>query len=134
MSQKKSVDYSLITRHYILQKDLNAGGSLYGGVMLSWLDEAGYILASELAGCTNMATVALHNVQFKAPARLGDLIEIYGKLVRIGKTSITVNIMAETYSVVQNIRMSIIECEIVFVKIDGNGKPTEINQDRRVII
>ncbi|MBP7653460.1 acyl-CoA thioesterase [Candidatus Dependentiae bacterium] len=127
MFLKKSDEYKLITRHTVKQSDLNVHGNLFGGVMLGWIDEAGYVFSSEICKCANIVTVALKNVSFKSPAKLGDILEFYGKFIRIGKTSITVIVKANTYSV-SNIKKNkpVIECEMVFVKLDKNNKPVPI--------
>ncbi|HPN30604.1 MAG TPA: hotdog domain-containing protein [bacterium] len=134
MSQKKSDDYKLITRHTVKQSDLNVRGTLFGGVMLSWIDEAGYVFASEICGCSNLVTVSMKNVDFKSPAKIGDILELHGKFVKIGITSITIIVKANTFSPIdiKNNRQ-IIECEMTFVKIGKNDKPVAINYAKRKI-
>ncbi len=71
----------------------------------------------------------MNNVVFKAPAKLGDIITFYGQTTKIGKTSITIQIKAEKMEVsCQNnysskFEKKLIECEIIFVKVDNFGKP-----------
>ncbi len=121
-------DYTLVTRHTVLARDLNVHSKLYGGIILGWLDEAGYIFAVRECKCTNLVTVAMNNVVFESPANLGDIIEIYARLIKIGNSSITLKILAKNFSVCEGCKnRKIIECEIVFVKVDCEGKPQLIN-------
>jgi len=123
------VDYKIITKHTVIPPHLNMHSNLFGGVMLSWLDEAGYLYAVEICRSTNIVTVAMNNIVFKSPVRLGDIVTFYGKLLKIGKTSITIKLKAEIFSVINSNSSSnnpVIECEIVFVKVDENGIPINI--------
>ena len=74
-----------------------------------------------------MATVAVNEFIFKQPVRVGDILSFYGKLVRIGRTSITVKI--EVYA--ENFRLQghytkVTEASITYVAIDDQGKPREV--------
>ncbi|HON56309.1 MAG TPA: hotdog domain-containing protein [bacterium] len=124
-------DYTLITRHTVMASDLNMHNNLYGGILLNWLDEAGYIFAVETCKFSNLVTVALNNVAFKSPVKLGDIIEIYAKLNKIGRTSISIKLFAQNISVCHNCQpRPIIDCDIVFVRVDKKGKPQLIKKTK----
>lgn len=55
-------DFEIINRHLVVSKDLNFYGNLHGGVMLLWIDEAGYLYAVEKIGYANLVTVSLENL------------------------------------------------------------------------
>ncbi len=84
-------DEKLVLKVIPMPRDLNVNGDIFGGWVMAQVDLAGAVIA---APCANgrMATVAVNEFIFKQPVRLGDVLSFYGKLVRIGRTSITVKI------------------------------------------
>src|SRR5262252_5510772 len=82
-------------RVIMMPKDTNAHGTIFGGVILSYIDQAAAVEARR-HGATYIVTVAMREVVFHAPVYVGDLVSFYTRLVRIGKTSITIAV--EVYS------------------------------------
>jgi acyl-CoA thioesterase YciA len=74
-----------------------------------------------------MATVAVNEFVFKQPVRVGDILSFFSKVVRIGRTSITVKVevFAERYRS-QGTYIKVTEASVTYVAIDDNGKPREI--------
>jgi acyl-CoA thioesterase YciA len=74
-----------------------------------------------------MATVAVNEFIFKQPVRVGDILSFFSKVVRIGRTSITVKVevFAERYRS-QGSYIKVTEASLTYVAIDDNGKPREI--------
>ena len=110
-------DFEIINRHLVVSKDLNFYGNLHGGVMLLWIDEAGYLYAVEKIGYANLVTVSLENVRFQNPARNGDAIVIQGC---VGRSSLTI----QTRALVKDPEgpREIITCDITYVCLK-DGKP-----------
>jgi len=111
-----------VTRHLVMEKDLNAFGNLFGGTMLSWLDEGSALYVMERISYTNFVTVSLADVQFKAPAHRGDAIIIFCRTDSVGRSSITVRTRALVNDSVKKETREIIECRITFVCL-RDGKP-----------
>jgi acyl-CoA thioesterase YciA len=116
----------LISTKICKTSDIGVNENLFGGIMLAWLDEAGGILASNVSCDHNMITLKMEEVLFKHPVKLKEQIRIYGKVDRLGKTSVSLyiearraNLRAETEEVVCSTKM-------VFVRIDENGDPVAI--------
>ena len=105
-----------------MEKDLNAFGNLFGGTMLSWLDEGSALYVMERISYTNFVTVSLADVQFKAPAHRGDAIIIFCRTDSVGRSSITVRTRALVNDSVKKETREIIECRITFVCL-RDGKP-----------
>jgi len=86
------------------------------------------VIAAPYAG-GRMATVAVNEFIFKQPVRVGDILSFYGKLVRIGRTSITVKIevYAENFRA-QGSYIKVTEASLTYVAIDDTGKPREVPQ------
>lgn len=108
-----------------MDKDLNPSGSLFGGRALEWIDEEAAIYAiTELKYPTQLVTKLMSTIDFKAPARKGDIIEIGMKTVAIGTTSITVECSIRN----KRTQQEILRVEkIVMVNIGTNGKPVAHN-------
>ena len=71
--------------------DANQHGDIFGGWIMSQVDIAGGVLAARRAR-GRVATVAVNSFLFKQPVQIGDLLSFYAEIVRIGNTSITVNV------------------------------------------
>ena len=87
----KQEDEILALRTILLPRDTNAAGTIFGGVILSQIDLAGAHTARKVA-CHRYLTVAMKEVKFIAPAYVGDVISYFGRVVRVGTTSVTTRI------------------------------------------
>jgi acyl-CoA thioesterase YciA len=108
----------------MMPRDTNPHGTIFGGVILSYLDQAGAIGARRevaLAGgpLPFLVTVAMNRVEFCRPVHVGDVVRFLTRLVRLGRTSITmrVNVEAERGREV----LQVTEAEIVYVGIDPSS-------------
>src|SRR3974377_1793405 len=76
-------------RVIMMPKDTNAMGTIFGGVILSYIDQAAAIQACKYAS-QRFVTKAMNAVEFKEPVHLGDVVSFYTGIVRVGRTSLTV--------------------------------------------
>lgn len=113
----------------LLPRDTNSQGTVFGGIILSYIDMAGAIEAHRKTGMQRFVTVAMREVIFHKPVFVGDLVSFYGETVRIGTTSITVRVIveAERYGGSRE-RVRVTEAEVVYVAVDENRKKTKIDQ------
>lgn len=109
------------TRKIIMPANLNGASTLFGGQALAWVDEEAAIFAACQMGTTRLVTKLMSQVDFKAPARLGDIIEIGCSVVHVGTTSLTVSCTMRNKTTQQEI---LTVDKIVFVAVDENGRPT----------
>ena len=116
----------LISTHICKGQNIGVHGNLFGGVMLSWLDEAGAAFTAQVCGSPRMVTKCISQVVFQRPVRPGQIIKVYGDVVKIGSTSITVALQARRHSVVNGSQRPVCEVEMTFVRIDGDGEPVPI--------
>ena len=65
-------------------------------------------------------------LNFELPVRPGQLIKIYGRCLKIGNTSLTIEIEARRHSIYNGTQKTVCKCEMVFVRIDGDGEPVPI--------
>jgi len=109
------------TRKLVKPEDLNAGGTLFGGTLLSWIDEEAAIYVMCQLESNNVVTKYMSEINFVTPARTGDVVEIGLETLKFGKTSITVKCVAR---VKETEKIIITIDHIVFVHLDKNLKPS----------
>lgn len=114
-------DPYLAVKAVMMPKDTNPLGSIFGGVILSYIDQAGAIGARRevtLAGGGQayLVTVAVNKVEFKHPVLVGDVVSFLTNLVRLGRTSITMQVRVEAER--DGDTLHVTEAEIVYVRID----------------
>jgi acyl-CoA thioesterase YciA len=113
-------------RVVMMPRDTNAVGTIFGGVLLSYIDQAAFIGAREVAA-HRYVTVAVNTVEFKEPVFVGDVLSFYAEPVKIGRTSIRVRITvwAERFAS-PGPRIRVTEAEVVLVAVDENRKAIAI--------
>jgi len=116
----------LISTKICKTSDIGVNDILFGGAMLSWLDEAGGIMASSVCCTSNMVTLKMEEVLFKEPVQVKQQIRIYGKVDRLGKTSISLLIEARRADLQNQTEVVVCSTKMVFVRIDEQGKPMPI--------
>ncbi len=113
-------------RAVMMPSDTNPMGTIFGGIILSYIDQAGAVEARKHSG-RRLATVAMHEVKFIAPVFVGDLVSFYTETVRIGRTSITVRVTVEAWrGKVPHERVPVTQAEVVYVAIGEAGKPVPV--------
>ena len=106
--------------------DANQNGDIFGGWIMAQVDIAGGTLAGKLAR-GRIATVAVNSFLFKQPVQVGDLLSFYVDLVKIGNTSITVNV--EVYAERKPSDPKVVkvtEATLTYVAIDRDGRPRPV--------
>jgi acyl-CoA thioesterase YciA len=113
-------------RVLMMPRDTNAHGTIFGGVILSYIDQAGAIEARR-QGLQFMVTVSMDKVVFHEPVFVGDLISFWTETVCIGTTSITIKVTCEAIRG-QNPdqRVLVTEAHVVYVNIGEDRKPRPI--------
>jgi len=109
-----------------MPKDTNRYGTVFGGVILSYLDIAGVLEARKTAPL-NYVTVAMNKVEFHQPVFVGDQVSFYTRTIRKGRTSITVEVYVEAarYDKPSEL-VQVTSAEITYVAVDENRKPVTI--------
>jgi acyl-CoA thioesterase YciA len=111
----------------LLPRDTNSAGTIFGGVILSYIDMAGAIEAHRRTGMDRFVTVAMREVIFHKPVFVGDLVSFYAETVNIGTTSITIRVIVETERVGSKMEvLRVTEAEVVYVAVDENRVKTKI--------
>lgn len=110
----------------LLPRDTNSQGTIFGGVILSYIDTAGAIEAHRHTKMERFVTVAMKEVIFHKPVFVGDLVSFYAETLRVGKTSITVRVIVEAEHLASSGRIRVTEAEVVYVAVDENRQKTRI--------
>ncbi|MBX3402573.1 MAG: acyl-CoA thioesterase [Phycisphaeraceae bacterium] len=105
-----------------MPKDTNAYGTIFGGVILSFIDQAGFVEAKR-HGLHRWVTVAMDRVEFKKPVHLGDVVSFYTSTVRAGTTSVTVRIEVEAERFESGDRVPVTEATMTLVSVGPDGRP-----------
>ena len=106
-----------------MPSDANYTGDIFGGWIMSQVDIAGSIPAIELAR-GRVATVAVNSFVFKQPVMIGDVVSFYASVVRVGRTSITVDV--EVYAQrnpTDIICVKVTEASLVYVAVGEDRRP-----------
>ena len=117
-------DFQPAIRVNMLPRDTNALGTIFGGIILSYIDQAGAVEARKHTD-KKVVTIAMHEVKFVAPVFVGDLVSFYTELLQIGTTSVTVRVTvdAKRYRPPHE-TARVTQAEVVYVAIDEQGKRT----------
>jgi acyl-CoA thioesterase YciA len=113
-------------RVIMMPKHTNALGTIFGGIILSYIDQAGAVEAHRHTP-GRLVTVAMREVVFHAPVLVGDLVSFYTETLRIGRTSLTVKVTVESERGNRGAgRVKVTEAEVVYVHVDQNNQPVPL--------
>jgi acyl-CoA thioesterase YciA len=118
-------------RVLMMPRETNAHGTIFGGIILSYIDQAGAVGAHRV-GCHRVVTVAMDPVEFHQPVYVGDLMSFYAEVEKLGRTSITVmvTVMAEDRD--GGAPLLVTEARVTYVNVDEQGSPVPIPKDGAV--
>ena len=115
-------------RIVMMPRDVNPLGTIFGGLILSYIDLAGVVEAHRHSD-KMLVTAAMHEVKFIAPVFVGDLVSFYSEVTKIGNTSITVLVTVEaTRTSAPHVNVRVTQAEVVYVAIDEAGKPISVRR------
>ena len=110
----------------LLPKDTNALGTIFGGVILSYIDQAGAIEARR-QGALLIVTVSMDKVVFHEPVYVGDLVSFYTEAIRIGRSSVTVKVTVKASRAQADMAtVTVTEAQVVYVNLDEERRPAPI--------
>jgi acyl-CoA thioesterase YciA len=116
----------------MMPRDTNPYGTIFGGVILSHIDLAGAIGAQWVIRHSGwpdhpLVSVAMDSVQFRRPVFVGDVVSFWTRLLRVGRTSITIHVTVEADR--QGEAVPLTEAQVTYVAVDlsvGQRKPVPI--------
>ena len=123
----------LSIRTLAMPADTNQNGDIFGGWLLSQMDISGGVFAAKITKTRNV-TVAIEAMNFRKAVYVGDLVSVYGKLVRIGRTSVTIHLEAWVTRRKETQAILVTDGNFTYVSIDEQGHPQAIRQDDTVLV
>lgn len=118
----------LTTRTMAMPADSNPAGDIFGGWVLSQMDIAAGICASERAQCRTV-TVALDGMHFIRPVKIGDILCVYTKIVSIGNTSLDIHVEAWVQRDRSRNTVKVTQANFKFVALGLDGRPRPVPRD-----
>ena len=126
MSEKEDQPHGDLTvRLVAMPRDTNANGDIFGGWVLSQMDQAGGIAAVERAA-GRVVTVAVEAMTFIRPVKVGDVLCVYTSVDSIGRTSMKIHIEAWARRFRSHLREKVTDATFTFVAIDETGRPRQV--------
>ena len=117
------VDRQPVIRIIPMPADTNAHGTIFGGWVMAQVDLAGSVPATVRAR-GKVVTVAVNSFLFKQPVLVGDLVSFYADVVKVGRTSLTVDV--EVYAQRQRFGAQVVkvtEAQLIYVAVDDERTP-----------
>jgi len=115
----------LTVRTIAMPADTNANGDIFGGWVLSQMDQAGGIAGVDRAQ-GRVVTVALDAMTFIRPVRVGDVLCVYTRVSHVGRTSMKIEVEAWARRFCTQVRERVTQATLTFVAIDETGRPRPI--------
>ena len=113
-------------RVVMMPRDTNAEGTIFGGVILSLIDQAAYVEALRQAH-RRYVTVAMDKIVFHQPVFVGDVLSLYAQAAKIGRSSMTIKVSVSARRRLDpEQKVSVTEAEVVFVAVGDDNKPRAV--------
>jgi acyl-CoA thioesterase YciA len=117
-----------ITTFLVKASDIGLSNNMFGGVILSLIDESAVSYAMQLCDTPRMVTVKIDELVFKKPVKVGNLLKVYGKVIEFGTTSVSIYIEVRKHNVYTGNQDTVTHTNIKFVRIDDEGNPLAISE------
>jgi acyl-CoA thioesterase YciA len=115
----------LTTRTIAMPADSNPAGDIFGGWVLSQMDIAAGICASERAQC-RVVTVALDGMHFIRPVKIGDILCVYTEIKSVGNTSLEIHVEAWVQRDRSRHTVKVTQANFTFVALGSDGRPRKV--------
>lgn len=129
LNEKPKIKSEAAIRLTMMPRDTNAHGTVFGGVILSYIDVAGGVEAVRHTRHERFVTVAMREIIFLQPVFIGDLVSFYAETVKVGSTSITIKVIVEAERFGnhgQTVRVT--EADVTYVAINQYREKVKIGK------
>ena len=117
------IDKRNLTLRFLAEPtDVNFGGKVHGGMVMKWIDQAGYACATHWSG-SYCVTVYVGGIRFLKPIHIGSLVEVQAKVIYTGRTSMHISVDVWANDPKEDHLEKTTHCIIIFVAVDKEGKP-----------
>jgi acyl-CoA thioesterase YciA len=118
----------LITTHICKAFEIGIHNNMFGGTMMSLIDDAAASYAAQICDTPRIVTIKIDELVFKRPVKVGNLIKIYGRVLEFGKTSLSLYIEVRKHNVYTGEQDVVTHTNIKFVHIDDDGNSVPIQE------
>lgn len=126
--QQSEEKLELISQSMCMTKDVGVNQNMFGGILLSKFDEAGAIFACRVCDTPRMVTLKISETLFKEPIKVGMIVAIYGSIIHIGNTSISIKLQARKHNPRTGQQELLCVTDMTFVHIDEYGRALPISK------
>jgi acyl-CoA hydrolase len=117
---------AFLTRKIVGPDQLNPNGTLFGGVMMAWIDEVAFMSARRYSGRPFVVTASIDNITFLAPLRSGDHAILTSQVNYVGRSSMEIGVKVENENPYTGERTPVTSAYLTFVALDKRGKPKSV--------
>ena len=110
----------------MMPRDVNPQGTIFGGVILSLIDQAAFVEALRQSSLHRWVTVAFNAVEFHSPVRVGDILSLWGHASKVGRTSLTVRVEVRALREGHAEEITVTNADVVLVAVDAEGRPRPV--------
>ena len=118
----------LISTYICKASDIGIHGNMFGGNMMSLIDECSAAYTSQVCDTPRVVTIKIDELVFKKPVKVGSILKCYGEVKEFGNTSITLYIEMRKHNVYTGKQEVVTHTNIKFVRIDDEGNPLPISE------
>lgn len=118
----------LISTHICKASEIGVHNNMFGGHIMSLIDESSAAYASQICDTPRMVTIKINELVFKKPVKVGNILKVYGEVKEFGNTSVTLNIEMRKHNVYTGKQDVVTHTFIKFVRIDDEGNPISISE------
>lgn len=118
----------LISAYICKASDIGVHGNMFGGNMMSLIDECSAAYASQICDTPRVVTIKVDELVFKKPVKVGSILKCYGEVKEFGNTSVTLYIEMRKHNVYTGKQEVVTHTNIKFVRIDDEGNPLPISE------
>jgi len=122
----------LITTHICKTFEIGIHNNMFGGTMMSLIDDAAASYAAQICDTPRIVTIKIDELIFKRPVKVGNLIKIYGRVIEFGRTSVSLYIEVRKHNVYTGDQDVVTQTNIKFVRIDEEGNSIPISERVKV--
>jgi acyl-CoA hydrolase len=112
--------FDLVSTHHVLALNLGVAGTLFGGVLLAWVDEAAALYASKAAD-NRFVTYELEKVRFLLPCGVGDIVEVGARPLKASRSGLQLELRVARLGK-DDVKETVLSTKAVMVAVDGEGK------------
>lgn len=118
----------LISTYICKKGDIGVHDNMFGGLILSVIDDAAASYASQICDTQRVVTLKIDELIFEKPVKVGNILKVYGEVKEFGTTSVTLYIEVRKHNVYTGLQTVVTYTNIKFVRIDDEGTPLAISE------